>query len=95
MAMVMITGRLPIDPNKREEFLAFARDLVPKERQHPGCLQFDIFEDVTAPNSFLMIEQWESEEVLDAHTLTDEFDQNEAVLDSFLIGDPSWDEYQF
>ncbi|MFN8531032.1 MAG: putative quinol monooxygenase [Anaerolineae bacterium] len=95
MAMVMITGRFDIDPAKRDDFLAFTRSIVPRERQQPGCLGFDIFEDVTTPNRFLMLEQWESEEALDAHTSTDEFDQNDALLHSFVLGDPSWDEYQF
>ncbi|MDX2160086.1 MAG: putative quinol monooxygenase [bacterium] len=95
MAMVMITGRLPVDPAQRDAFLAFARELVPHERTQPGCLAFDIFEDVTAPNQFLMLEQWESEEALDDHTSTDAFDANEARLNSFLIGEPAWDEYQF
>lgn len=93
--MILITGRFDVDPQQREAFLAFAQTIVPRERMAQGCIHFDIFEDVTAPNRFLMLEEWESQEALDAHTSTDEFDENEAALEQFLVGDPSWDEYEF
>lgn len=93
--MIMITGRFQIDPEQREAFLAFARDLVPGERQEPGCLQFDMFEDVNTPNAFLMLEQWEDRDALDAHTETEKFEENDSRLESFILGEPSWDEYEF
>jgi quinol monooxygenase YgiN len=84
-----------IDPAKHEAFVAFAREVVAEERQTPGCLAFDIYEDVTTPNSFLMMEQWEDVDVLDIHTSSKEFERNDATLNEFIVGEPSWDEYQF
>ena len=93
--MILVIGRYNIDPAHREGFLVFARQLVKHERQQPGCLVFDIFEDVMTPNAFMMMEQWESEEALDAHSETEAFAQGEAALNGFIMGEPSWDEYQF
>ena len=93
--MILITGRFDVLPEKREEFLATARSLVPHEREQAGCINFDIFEDVTTPNRFLMLEEWESQEALDAHTSTEEFDRNEEALSALFAGESSWDEYQF
>jgi quinol monooxygenase YgiN len=93
--MILVMGRYSIDPAKREAFLAFARELVAQERRQPGCLAFDIFEDVTTPNAFLMMEQWENEDVLDAHTSSEAFERSDAALNEFIVGEPSWDEYQF
>lgn len=93
--MIMVMGRYNIDPAKREEFQTFARELVARERQQPGCLAFDIFEDVTAPNTFLMLEQWRDVASLDAHTGSEEFERGDAALNEFIVGEPSWDEYQF
>jgi quinol monooxygenase YgiN len=93
--MIMITGRFQVDPAKREDFLAFAQAMVGRERSSKGNLTFDIYEDVTAPNTFLMLEQWESEDILDQHQEGEEFDRNEATLMSFILGEPSWDEYVF
>ena len=93
--MILVIGRYSIDPAQHEAFVAFARELVIRERQQAGCLAFDIYEDVTTPNAFLMIEQWESEEALDAHTSSEAFEQGETALNEFIVGEPSWDEYQF
>lgn len=93
--MILVMGRYSIDPEQRKAFLAFAQQLVAQERQAPGCLAFDIFEDVTTPNAFLMMEQWESEEALDAHTQSEAFELGDAALNEFIVGEPSWDEYQF
>ena len=93
--MILVMGRYNIDPEQREAFLTFARQMVAQERQQPGCLAFDIFEDVTTANAFLMLEQWENEDVLDAHTNSEDFERSDAALNEFTVGEPSWDEYQF
>ncbi len=93
--MIMITGNFAIVPSRRGEFLAFARELVERERDTPGCLAFAIYEDVTRENHFLMLEQWADSEALDHHTATPEFDQNDSALNSFIDGEPGWDEYEF
>ena len=93
--MILVMERYNIDPEQREAFLAFARQLVGQERQQPGCLAFDIFEDVTTPNAFLMMEQWQDEGSLDAHTNSEDFERSDAALNEFIVGEPSWDEYQF
>jgi quinol monooxygenase YgiN len=93
--MILTIGRFEVDGNRRSAFLSFADQLVEEERNAPGCIAFDISEDITQPNRFFMIEQWEDMEALDAHTSSDAFDANEARLYSFVIGDPNWDEYEF
>lgn len=93
--MIMITGRFEVDPAKREDFLAFAQAMVGRERSAKGNISFDIYEDVTSTNRFLMLEQWESPEILELHQDGEEFERNEATLMSFFLGEPSWDEYVF
>jgi quinol monooxygenase YgiN len=93
--MIMLTGRFQIDPAKREDFLAFAQAMVGRERSARGNISFDVYEDVTTPNRFLMLEQWESEDILEQHQEGEEFERNEAMLNSYILGEPSWDEYVF
>jgi quinol monooxygenase YgiN len=93
--MILTIGRFEVDEERRAAFLSFADQLVETERHAPGCLAFDITEDITQPNRFFMIEQWEDIEALETHTDTPEFDANETRLYSFVIGDPNWDEYEF
>ena len=93
--MFMVTGKFSIDPDQRVEFLEFIRSIIPGERQTPGIISFDIYEDVTDANTFLMVEQWENEDALDAYTETETYLEHDETLGSFVIGEPLWDEYEF
>ena len=93
--MLMITGKFAIDPAEREEFLEFVRTLIPVERNVAGCTAFDIYEDVLTPNTFLLVEQWESEAALDAYTETEAYAEHDDTLNSFVVSEPVWEEYQF
>lgn len=93
--MYMVTGKFAINADERDEFLDFVRALVPVERTVAGCMGFDVYEDVTTPNVFLMIEQWESEAALDAYTRTSPYAEHDDTLNSFVVGEPVWDEYEF
>ena len=93
--MLMYTGKFAIEPSEREAFLEFARGMVAIERSTPGCLSFDIYEDIGAANTFLLVEQWEDEASLEAHTETDEYAEYDDTLNSFVTGEPVWEEYEF
>lgn len=93
--MILVLGRFEILPARRGEFLAFAADLVAQERGAAGCLHFDIAEDVTAHNTFVMIEEWASHEAMEDHGASEQADRNNATLEGFFMGEPSFDTYEF
>ncbi len=93
--MFMVTGKFSIEPEQREAFLVFIREIIPGERQTAGMVSFDVYEDVTEANTFLMVEQWESEDALDAYTETETYLEHDDTLSSFVVGEPVWDEYEF
>ncbi|GAA6237630.1 putative quinol monooxygenase [Apilactobacillus micheneri] len=69
----MITNnvRLTIDPNKRAEYLSFIDDLVNKSLKDKGNLSYAHYQDVNDENQYLILEHWESQAALDAHSKTD------------------------
>jgi quinol monooxygenase YgiN len=93
--MQMQIGRFAIDPELRDAFLEFARMLVEREQGAPGCLRFAIYEDVHAPNHFMMYEEWEDDALLEQHLENAHVQEDEQTLARFLIGEPSWDEFVF
>ena len=93
--MNMQIGRFAVDPDLRESFLEFARDLVEREMSVPGCLRFDIYEDVRAPNHFMIYEEWEDAASLEAHLEAPQVEMDEETLMRFVIGEPMWDEFEF
>lgn len=93
--MIMVIGRFEIVPEQRAAFLAFAVEWVAQERGAAGCLHFDIAEDVTAQNTFVMIEEWASSEAMEQHGASERADRNNATLEGFLTGEPSFDTFEF
>lgn len=93
--MYMVMGKFAINPAERGEFLEFVSALVPVERAVTGCVGFDIYEDVTMPNTFLLLEQWDDEAALNAYAQTDAYAEHDDTLMSFVSGEPVWDEYEF
>jgi quinol monooxygenase YgiN len=42
-----------------------------------------------------MVEQWEDEAVLDSYTQTAVYAEHDDTLNSFVIGEAVWEEYEF
>ena len=39
----------------------------PEVRKEPGCTQFEFYKSIERPDIFILHEEWESEDALDAH----------------------------
>jgi quinol monooxygenase YgiN len=84
---------LRITQNNQANFVAHARELIPKERRVPGCVGFDILHDVSDQDTFVMLERWQDQAALNRHLNSEDFARNEEGLSRFLDGEPSWEEY--
>ena len=93
--MLMFTSRFSIEPMKRGAYMLFAKGMVKRTQAQEGCIGFGIFEDISAPDTFIMLEQWASMELFEKHTVTPAFLHDDGVLMTFVIGQPSYDEYEF
>src|SRR5687767_3310657 len=63
--MITVIVKLPIQPDQREKF---ATEVAPfLEGPNPaGCISVECFESIGEPDTFLLLELWESEQALDA-----------------------------
>jgi quinol monooxygenase YgiN len=66
--MVYVSASITIQDGKRDEFLSIVKELVEKTNElDAGCIRYELCVDVGNENQFYMVEQWESEQALDAH----------------------------
>ena len=57
-----------VKPEKRDEFLkVIEHDAEHSEHDEPGCLRFDVLNDLEDPNKFFFYEVYKDEAALDAH----------------------------
>lgn len=50
-----------------------AEELVLTTRKETGCIAYDLFEDTADYQHLVIVEEWESQEVLDIHSASEHF----------------------
>jgi quinol monooxygenase YgiN len=68
--MLVVAGHVVLDPAKREEAIEAARTMMAETRKEPGCRSYVFTADLEDPARFLIFEEWESAEALEAHFAT-------------------------
>jgi quinol monooxygenase YgiN len=74
--MIHVVAVITAKPGRRAEVLEASRANLPAVRAEPGCIEygpavdvegFGAFQAALGPDSFIVIEKWESPEALRAH----------------------------
>ena len=68
--MIVIAGRVVIEPAKREEAVQAALEMMRETAREPGCISYTFSADLSDPGTFRIFEEWESQQALDAHFTT-------------------------
>ena len=65
--MLVVAGRIRLDPAKRAVAIAAARELMRDTRKEKGCISYTFSADVEDEGLFHVFEEWESPAALAAH----------------------------
>jgi quinol monooxygenase YgiN len=65
--MLVIAGTLSLDPGKRDQAIAAARELMQETRKEPGCISYTFSADLEDAGCFRIFEEWKSQQDLEAH----------------------------
>lgn len=71
--MFIVTARLTAKPERKDDLIGLARDLVNHSRQEEGCLSYSVFVDQVSENNILFYEEWADQEAIDQHSQTPHF----------------------
>jgi quinol monooxygenase YgiN len=63
--MIIVSGRLHVDPETRADYLESCRTVLEQARAAPGCLDFALSADPLEPDRINVYELWESDEDLE------------------------------
>ena len=78
---------LAAKPDSLEEFVALAQEKMVRPTQAaPGCLRYELWQDLDEPGRFVIIEEWESEEAHAAHLASGWLEPVIAELQPFAAG---------
>ena len=62
--MIIISGKIYVDEDRREKYIAEFTDLMARARKHEGCIDLVIAADPLEGDRINNYEAWESEEAL-------------------------------
>jgi quinol monooxygenase YgiN len=80
---------IKIKPGARERFLAAIEDdAICSERDEPGCLRFNVLQDVGDPDRVYLYEIYRDEAALEAHRKTPHYARFAAVVPETVEGKP-------
>src|SRR5690348_11425674 len=65
--MLIIAGRIELDPARRDEYLAAAEQNMRDSRAEAGCIDYVLSADPLEPGRVYLFERWESKEHLAPH----------------------------
>ncbi|MFF3066583.1 putative quinol monooxygenase [Oerskovia sp. NPDC057915] len=65
------------------------RELVEATRREPGCLSYELLQRVDDATRLVLVEEWESQAHLDAHTRTEHFVRLVAELEALETAEPA------
>lgn len=65
--MLIVAGTIKISAEHREAAMAAAQTMAAATQQEDGCLEYQFYEHISEPSTFLVFERWESADHLAAH----------------------------
>lgn len=92
--MLVIAGRIRLDPAKRDAAIAAAREMMRDTRGETGCISYTFSADVEDPAVFHVFEEWESAEALGAHFTAPHMARFQAAAAGFGVKEMKLQRYE-
>lgn len=85
---VRVVARVVARPGKVEELRALLHGLIEPTRREPGCVTYELLQNVADPTDFTFVEEWSSEADLDAHLQSPHLRDASVKLPNLAVADP-------
>ena len=68
--MIVLNVFFKVKSEQKQSFFTLMNELIVESNQEAGCQRYQMGEDVTNENAYLLIEHWEDEQALQFHQET-------------------------
>ena len=83
-----VVAHLTAKPDKVEETRAALTTLIHPTRAEEGCIRYELMQNNADPSDFTFVEEWSSDEALDAHLQTDHINLLVSRAEDLLAAPP-------
>ncbi|MEV0947206.1 putative quinol monooxygenase [Rhodococcus sp. NPDC049939] len=84
MSHLSLVATLESNPGSEEKTRTTLSTLEAATRQEEGCKRYDVFESISAPGTFVVVEEWADPGALSSHMSSAHFKTAMAALDGHL-----------
>jgi len=92
--MIIVHGTFPVKQEFREEALKLMERMSVASRGEFGCISYEFYIGLSAPNTLLLFQEWESLEALQDHFDTQHMEEFLKVLPDVLDGEVATRRYE-
>ncbi|MGO4545122.1 putative quinol monooxygenase [Paenibacillus sp. 2TAB23] len=71
--MIILQVQMTVAAEEREAFLAKSMALLSATQAEEGNISYQLFENVSTPGKFVMLEEWQDEQAIDMHNQSEHF----------------------
>jgi quinol monooxygenase YgiN len=86
---VVVVATIRVKPGTEDEALAAFSASIPPTHAEDGCLAYALHQDRQDPTRFVFVEQWASEDALNAHAKTPHLRELFGTVGSLVTEPPS------
>lgn len=84
--MIVIAGKVPIDPSKREQAKTIMKTMMDTTLQEEGCITYQFLLNPWNDSEIHIFEEWETQDALDAHFQTGHMAEFRKALPAIVTG---------
>lgn len=85
---IRVVARIIALPEKVEAVKAVLVEIIEPTRQEPGSIKYELLQNQSDPTDFTFVEEWASDDALDAHLATPHLHEAGAKLASLVATEP-------
>jgi len=85
-AMIVLLAKSVVLEGKQQEFIAAAEKLVKATREEPGCVYYDLVQDISDDRVFTFVEKYLDEAAVEAHMSSEHFQTYVPMMSAFREG---------
>lgn len=87
MSTLQVVATIPVRPESAATAAAGLTALAEKTRAEEGCISYVLYESLATPGTFVTVEEWRSQDDLDAHLASAHVAQAFAEFGEHLTGE--------
>lgn len=91
--MIRVVAKFNFKPEEKEKAMELCKELVDETRKETGCKGYDLAQSAKDENQYVVLETWESQEVLDVHSASEHFTKIVPQLVKMCVTDPTIESY--